>query len=160
MFKYYWTDGKRRVVLAQNLLAPFLEEAAEVFRQQNYFYQYARLNLGYMARFGDWLQKNRIPIEHATKEDGCKYIARVIRHPHDRFRKRDVRSAVFRAISLIRKRYPPNVVQSPAQVETRRYVEHLRNNRNLAEGTIVFHRRILEEFLVLLSNSRSCVSTS
>ena len=149
MFRFYMRGGRRRA-FAQNPLAPLLEEAAALFGQQNYFRKYAQRTLGYMAHFGDWLQRTHISVERVTKEDGRRFIAQVTRLHRDRFRKGMVRTAVYRALSLIRKRYPATVAQSPAQVETNRYVEHLRTNRNLAEGSIAHHQQGLEEFLVAI----------
>lgn len=150
MLEHYCRCPKRRAGWERNLLAPFLREAAGIYEQRKYRYKYAQRILRYMACFGDWLDRKRIPIEQVTESDGRDFLDWFIPHPHDAFifRKQMVRSAVYRVLALIQNKHPLVPQPSPAQAEASRYIDHLRRNRGLAEGTINGHRRGLEEFLV------------
>jgi site-specific recombinase XerD len=147
MLEYYHRCPKRRAAWERNVLAPFLEEAASRYREWNYWYKYAQAGLRFMADFGDWLQENRIAVTQVTETQVQRFLDEHL--PQETFAHKRVlvRAAVHFVLGLIREKHPLPRVLTPAQAETSKYVEHLRRNRGLAEGTIAHHRQCLEEFL-------------
>lgn len=149
MLGYYVRDRKRLAVMERNPLAPFLEEAAERYRADGYARKYARTALGYAACFGDWLRTRRVPLDGITEEHLDGFLRWFIPRPAEKFTDRRMRAlaAARFVLVLIRARHPLVLAQSPAQAEVARYIEHLRRNRGLAEGTLKHHQRNLEQFL-------------
>jgi len=60
--------GKKLAEVKRNLLAPFLEEAAEHYRTEGYVHKYAQGALGYAASFGEWLRVHRVKFDRVTEE--------------------------------------------------------------------------------------------
>jgi len=149
MLEYYHRCPKRRAAWESNVLAPFLEEAAGRYREWGYFYKYAQQGLRFMADFGDWLQKNWIAIDRVTEAQIQRFLDQFVpQAPADFVRRREkVRAAVHFVLTLIREKHPLLRVSTPAQFVTDLYVEHLRANRGLVEGTIAHHQQCLEGFL-------------
>ena len=156
MLGYYFQDRERLAVMERNPLAPFLEEAAKRFRAEGYVYKYARASLECAASFGDWLRSRRVPLHRITEEHVDGFLHWFVPRPPDKFihrRKRNHAAAHF-MLALIRARHPMVLARTPAQAEVGRYVEHLRRNRGLAEGTLGNHQRYLEPFLTFCFKQR------
>jgi site-specific recombinase XerD len=102
-----------------------------------------------MAHFGGWLRENRASVDRVTEDHVERFLDEFIPQSHKAFIRRrvTVAAAIHFVLSLIREKHPLAQTQTPAQAETDRYVEHLRHNRGLAEGTITHHRRELQGFL-------------
>jgi len=147
MLEYYHRCPKRQAAWERNILAPFLEEAANRYREWGYWYKYAQAGLRYMADFGDWLQMNRIAVDQVTEAQVQRFLDKSL--PQEVFAQKRVRvhAALHFLLGFIRTKYPPKLTPSPAHVETEQYAEHLRHNRGLAEGTIAHHYQCLEGFL-------------
>lgn len=156
MLDYYFRDRKRRAVMERNYLSSFLEEAAGRYRAEEYFYKYAQAALGYAARFGDWLRIHRVPIDGIAEKHVDGFLRWFVPRPPEKFIYRRIRAsaAVHRVLTLVRARHPMTPARSPAQAEVARYVEHLRRNRGLAEGTLEHHQRNLEQFLTFCFGQR------
>jgi site-specific recombinase XerD len=135
--------------MKRNLLAPFLEEAADRYRAEGYCYKYAQRGLRYAASFGDWLQTRGVPLDRIAKEHVDGFLQWIVPTPPEKFiyaRTRALAAARF-VLALVQAKQPIVLALSPAQAEVARYVEHLRCNRGLAEGTLEHHQRNLELFL-------------
>lgn len=149
MLDYYVRDRKRLAVMERNPLAPFLKEAAERYRAEGYDYKYAQRVLGYAASFGNWLRTRHVPLDRITEEHVKGFVHWIVPRPPEKFihtRRRTLAAANF-VLALIRAKHPMVLAESPAQAEVGRYVEHLRRNRGLAEGTLEHHQRNLKQFL-------------
>jgi integrase/recombinase XerD len=149
MLEYYFRDRKKIAVMERNVLSPFLQEAAARYRAEGYIYKYARASLGYAVALGDWLQTRRVPLDRITEKHMDGFLDWFVPKPPENFtyKRRRTRAAIQFVLSLIRARHPVVLTQSPAQAEVDRYVDHLRRNRGLAEGTLEHHHRNLEQFL-------------
>ena len=156
MLEHYFRGRKKVAAMRRNLLAPFLEEAASRYREEGYLFEYARRSLTTAASFGVWLRKRRVPLDRITSEHVDGFLQTFIPRPPEKFRcRRKVALAAARfVLALIRAQHPKVEVQTPAQAELGRYVEHLRHNRGLAEGTIENHHRYLEQFLTSCFDQR------
>jgi site-specific recombinase XerD len=154
MLEHYFPREEKRAPLEHNYLASFIEEAACRYKEQDYYRRYAKYGLLSMSYFGNWLQKNSLPLcqvkmEHA--QDFLKqFIPPMFKNQPDKAstrRKSHARAAVGFAVVLIRERHADAIIETPVQTEVGRYVEHLRRDRGLGEGTISNHKRSLDEFL-------------
>jgi site-specific recombinase XerD len=135
--------------MKRNLLAPFLEEAADRYHAEGYVHKYAQEALGCAASFGEWLRTRQVPLDRISEEHVDAFLHWFVSGPPEKFaHKRRLTLAATRSIlALIRARYPLALAPSPVQAEVGRYVEHLRRNRGLAEATLELHQRYLEQFL-------------
>jgi len=147
MLEYYHRCPERQAAWGRNVLAPFLEEAARRYREWGYRYKYAQAGLRFMVGFGDWLQENQIAAAQVTEAQVQRFLDQRLSEEIFAHKRVLVRAALHFLLVLIREKHPPILTPSPVQVAAEQYVEHLRSNRGLAEGTIVHHQRCLEEFL-------------
>lgn len=154
MLDYYFPQEEKRVVLEQNYLASFIEEAARRLGEQDYPRRYVQFMLRSISYFGDWLQENSIPLCQATMGHAHDFLKQFIppkfkEQPEKSSarNRRHTRAAARLAVTLIREKQAAAIIQSPVQIEVDRYVEHLHRDRGLVEGTISNHRRCIEEFL-------------
>lgn len=148
MLEHYFRRRKGLAEVKRNLLGPFLEEAAELYRAEGYAHKYAQGALGYAASFGEWLQVHRVRLDRVTEEhlDGfldC-FVSASSKKPHKRKR---VLAATRFVLGLIRTKYPVVPQLSPVEAEVRQYIEHLRRDRGLAEDTLEYHQQHLGQFL-------------
>jgi len=154
MLEHFYAHEKKRVWLERNYLASFIEEAARHYVVMNYPSRYAKGCLMHMAYFGDWLVGRHIPVDKVSSEHCREYLEQYIppkfRHSPrlaSRHADRSVLAAIRFILSLIRKRYSLESIDTPAQVEADKYADHLRRDRGLCEGTIEHHERCIGEFL-------------
>ena len=156
MLEHYVEDRKTLAAMKRNPLFTYLTEAAARYRANGYFHKYALRSLGLAARFGEWLQKQRITPAGVTEQCVERYLRQLISTSSKKTAWRAEASGW--AIHFIMALIPDRVVSppSPAQVEAVRYMDHLRRNRGLAEGTLWHHRWNLERFLTFCFKRRSC----
>jgi site-specific recombinase XerD len=156
MLDYYFPGRNKLAVMKRNRLAPFLEEAAARYRAEEYGFRYARRCLTCAASFGDWLRRHRVPLDRITNEHVRRFVQSSVSTPPEKFtqRRRVTLAAARFVLTLIRAKHPEVQNQTPAQAEVGRYVEHLRDNRGLAEGTIGNHQHYLEQFLASCFDQR------
>lgn len=155
MLEYYYASDRMRRRLKQNRLAAFIEEAACRFRKDGYTFSYARGCLLTMSYFGDWLEGYEIPVRRVTMDHSKDFMALFV-PPRFRGRPQDAapatkrkaaRAALRLVVTLIHERHPVAHAQSPAQIEVAAYLDYLRTNRGLTEGSISHHQQCLGEFL-------------
>jgi site-specific recombinase XerD len=156
MLGYYIRDRKRLAAMERSPLGPFLKEAANGYYAEGYYYKYVQHVLGYVTRFGDWLRTHQVPLERVTEEHVDGFVHWIVPRPPEKFihTKRRALAAAYRVLALIRAKHPLVLAESPVQMEVSRYVEHLRRNRGLAEGTLEHHQRNLEQFLTFCFKQR------
>jgi integrase/recombinase XerD len=156
MLGYYIRDRKRLAAMEGSLLGPFLKEAANCYYAEGYYYKYVQHVLRYATKFGDWLRTHRIPLNGVAEEHVDGFVRWIVPRPPEKFIHTKMRAsaAANRMLALIRGKHPFASAESPVQMEVSRYVEHLRRNRGLAEGTIEHHRRNLNHFLTLCFKQR------
>jgi len=155
MLELYYVRRKNQVRLEQNHLATIIETAACRFVEQGYPIPYGKANLMYMAYFGDWLRDQQVTVDKVTAEHGQDFLRQFVppkfRGQPERVsplqERRALLAAIRLALALIHERHPVATVFHPAQIEVGRYVDHLRRDRGLAEGTVEHHERCLGEFL-------------
>lgn len=149
MLDHYFRDRKRLAAMEHNPLAPYLTKAAACYHADGYACKYARRSLTTAARFGEWLQRRRVSPATITERHIERFVREFIPKPPEKidYRKRLALAAIRFVVALIPAPSAPTTPGSPAQAEVDRYIEHLRRNRGMAEGTLEHHRRNLESFL-------------
>jgi site-specific recombinase XerD len=148
MLEHYFRRRKRLAEVKRNLLAPFLEEAAEHYRTEGYVHKYAQAALGYAASFGEWLRVHRVKLDRVTEEHLDGFLNWFVSASQEKSSKRTrVLAATRFVLGLIRAKYPVVPQLSPVEAEVRQYIEHLRRDRGLAEVTLEYHQRHLQQFL-------------
>lgn len=149
MLDYYFRDRKKLAAMEHNPLAPYLAQAAARYRADGYALKYAQRSLSAAARFGEWLGMHRVPPARIIERHVDEFLRWFVPRPPDKFiyRRKLALAAVRFVVALIPDRPAPTPPPSPAQAEVGRYIEHLRHNRGMAEGTLEIHRRNLEQFL-------------
>ena len=104
--------------------------------------------MGYAASFGEWLRVHRVKLDRVTEEHLEGFLDWFVSaSPEKSHKRRRVLAATRFVLGLIRAKYPVVSQLSPAQVEVGRYIKHLRRDRGLAECTLEYHQRHLEQFL-------------
>lgn len=154
MLDYYFPQEERRTTLEHNYLSSFIEEAAYYYSEQSYHAPYAKHCLLSMSYFGNWLQEERIPLNQVNMEHARDFLKQFtppmfIHQPYKASTQRrgQDRAAVGYAVSLVRQKHFVAINQSFQQIEVNKYVDHLRQNRGLTDGTIYIHQYYLREFL-------------
>ena len=148
MLEHYFRRRKRLAEVKRNLLAPFLEEAAEHYRTEGYVHKYAQGALGYAASFGEWLRVHRVKLDRVTEEHLDGFLEWFVSASREKSPKRTrVLAATRFVLGFIRARYPVVPPLSHVGTEVRQYIEHLRRDRGLAEDTLEYHQRHLGQFL-------------
>ena len=154
MLEYYFPQEKKRAVLEHNYLASCIEEAACRYKEEGYYFPYARYSLLSMSYFGNWLLENSIPICQVTMNHTKDFSEGFVPPKYGGrslepcvWRRRHACAAARYIVALIREEHTAVVIQTPVQTEVGRYLEHLRRDRGLNEGTISNHKRCIEEFL-------------
>jgi site-specific recombinase XerD len=102
-----------------------------------------------MARFGDWLSVHGVAVECLTQEHVERFVKQSISQEcrSVRERRNQVCKPVHFLLRLVREKYPPMMAPTAVQVETKRYLDHLRRNRGVQESTLAQRRYALEKFL-------------
>jgi len=154
MLEQYCSKKKNRETLEQNHLASFIEEAACRLGEQDYPRRYVQFILRSISYFGDWLQGKGVPLCQVTMEHAREFLEQFIPPKFEEQperssarNRRQTRAAARLAVKLIRERHKSEIIRSPVQIEVDKYVQHLRRDRGLSEGTISNHKRCLDEFL-------------
>lgn len=154
MLEYYFSRPKKLEALRQNVLAPFLMEAASRFKEQAYPPRYAHKLLCALAHFGSWLGTQQIALTQVTLAHSAEFVREFIPPKHREVHYQgcpvytgELRAASRLAVRMIHEKYPPAHSPGFVQVEVGRYVQHLAQNRGLAAGSIEHHQRQLEQFL-------------
>ena len=78
MLEHYVEDRKTLAAMKRNPLFTYLTEAAARYRANGYFHKYAQRSLGLAARFGEWLQKQRITPAGVTEQCVERYLRQLI----------------------------------------------------------------------------------
>ena len=149
MLEHYYRRRKRLVEIKSNPLAPFLEQAAAHYCAEGYVHNYAQGALGCAATFGKWLRVHRIPPDRITDQHLDSFLNWFVPSSSETStnKRKQALAATRFVLTLIRARYPVVSRFTPVEAEVRRYVEHLRRDRGLAEDTLEYHQRHLEKFL-------------
>lgn len=149
MLDHYFRERDELAAMELNPLAPYLEEAARRYHAARYYRKYAQRCLAAAARFGEWLRTRQVPPAVVTDQHMKEYLDSLVPTPTGKinYRRRLALAAVRFVVALIPDRQTLVPPPSPAQAEVERYIEHLRRNRGMAEGTMELHRRNLEQFL-------------
>jgi len=149
MLDYCFRNRKKIAAMERNVLSPFLEEAAARYRAEGYNCKYALASLGYAAAFGDWLQTRRVPLDRIADKHMDRFLDWFVPKPPEKFtfKRRQTRAAIQFILALIGAKHPMVLPRSPVQAEVDRYIDHLRRNRGLAEDTLEYLHRNLEQFL-------------
>ena len=149
MLEYYFRRPKKLARIRDNLLAPFLEEAADRYHTNKYVHKYAQQALGCAASFGEWLRIHRVRLDRITDNHVDCFLQDFIPKPLGKpTQKRKVAlAATHFVMALLRAKYPVVPPLTPVQAEVRDYIEHLRCDRGLAECTLEYYQRHVEQFL-------------
>ncbi len=142
MLSFYIRDPMRLSAMNRNLLSEFLNDAAEYYRQQGHFYNYARAALGYATEFGDWIRLQRVGIDSISDEQVMQFL-NSIDPDLDCPRRKRFYSAVQVILRFIHAKYPPLIRLCDAEREVARLGQFLESERGLAVGTVEMRKRDL-----------------
>ncbi|MDR2705410.1 MAG: site-specific integrase [Planctomycetaceae bacterium] len=149
MSEFSFYPEKYQKKLRDNYIAFFLKQASSQYLEANYPTEYIKHSLHSMSLFGDWLQKMRIPLQVVDRQHINMFVEYAKSHlPRRSVHVESARKRTAKlAVSLIRKHSPPPMDRSPIPQEIVRYVNYLRDQRDLADFTIAAHRNGIHEFL-------------
>jgi len=129
-------------------LVPWLTGLAESLKTQRFPHQTIHVELRRIVQFSEWLEHQQIELSSLSPDDVVQYLqTRPLRS-----QLQDSRAPLRRLMEYLRSEdvidpEEPAPPPTPAECCVQDYVEHLRNQRGLADGTIVHYARHARKFL-------------
>jgi len=145
MINYYFRDSAEQAEVKNNLLSQYIENTAIRFHDECTNYYRARSKLKGMIHFGNWLRKKRVLIEKIRYSHVKTFLFELLHLPSSqKVYFGDQRYAARIVAAEIQKEYPTT---DKILTEVDKYLEHIRSNRGLSEGTCTAHKPHLIGFL-------------
>ncbi len=149
MTDFHFYPEKYRKKLNENYIAQFLKQASAHYLETNHSRGYIIRSLHSMSLFGDWLELQQISLTSVVSQ----HVEMFLNYAKTNLPKRSIGTEILRrqkakyAVSLIHKQFPQTPDVSFLNIEVARYVNYLREQRELAESTIAIHKKKVTEFL-------------
>ena len=145
MINYFFRKSTEQAKVKNNLLSQYIEKSAIRFHDEHVEYYQARSKLKGMIHFGNWLRKKRLPIEKIRYSHVYAFLSELPHLPNNQKLAFERQRCAARIIAAdIQRDYPTN---DKILIEVDKYLEHLRSNRGLSEGTCANYKPSLVEFL-------------
>ncbi len=158
MINYYFRDPAEQIAAKENILSQYIEKSAIQFHDDGIPYYYAKYKLRGMLHFGNWLRKKRIPVEKIRHSHAKAFLSELPHLPRSqKVYIGEQRCAVKIIVAEVQKEYPTT---DKIFIEVDGYLEHLRSNRGLSEGTLSHYKRHLNEFLSRFFKRKKTIAIS
>lgn len=129
-------------------LVPWLNELAEELNAKNLARRTVHDGLRRVARFSEWLEQQQITVSNLSSEDVARYVRTRRLQSEQRNTRAPLRRLMeyLRSVGVIEQEKPPPL-PTPAERCVKDYVQYLREQRGLAEATIVYYSFHASNFL-------------
>ncbi|MDO5565874.1 MAG: tyrosine-type recombinase/integrase [Planctomycetia bacterium] len=126
-----------------NYLSCVIDDCVDYLKNENYSYDYGRNTLFNIMLFGEWLQRNNVPITNVSNSVIHDFLSYNIES--GRKYNEALRASMHIVFRILQKKYPRK--KSSIEIEVDDYSTYLRDTCGLRESTIMIYSCVVNKFL-------------